>query len=97
MSNLAKNPVTVEIIGNNAESVTGSATKITTQEHTYLFEFGMIQDGHTILENYRMNCKLLQKVKPKELDYIIIGHFHCDHIGLIPALYEKGKCSKYKI
>lgn len=82
----------IEVIGGNATNVTGSCTKITTESHTYLFEFGMIQDNHTILENYKSNCKLLQKVKVKDIDYIIIGHNHCDHIGLIPGLYEKGKC-----
>lgn len=83
----------MDIIGGNAEGVTGSCTKITTDNHTYLFEFGMIQDNHTVLENYKVNCKLLQKVKVKEIDFIIIGHCHCDHIGLIPGLYEKGKCN----
>lgn len=52
----------------------------------------MIQDNHTVLENYKANCKLLQKIKVKDIEYIIIGHNHCDHIGLIPGLYEKGKC-----
>lgn len=91
MSN--KNPVTLEVIGGNSESVTGSCTCIKTKEHQYLFELGMIQDGHTILENYRLNNKLIQKIKVNEIDYIIIGHLHCDHIGLIPCLYEKGKCN----
>lgn len=90
MSN--KNKVTVEIIGGNAESVTGSCTRIKTNEHVYLFEVGMIQDGHTPLENYHLNMKYLQKIKPQEIDYIIIGHAHLDHIGLIPALYARGKC-----
>jgi metallo-beta-lactamase family protein len=88
-----KDKVTLEVIGGNAESVTGSCTKITTSEHVYLFEFGMIQDGHTPLENYKLNSKLLQKVKPQEIDYIIIGHNHLDHVGLIPALYARGKCN----
>lgn len=65
---------------------------IKTDEHMYLFELGMIQDCHTVLENYRANCKLLQKIKVKEIEFIICGHVHCDHIGNIPALYEKGKC-----
>ena len=43
----------------------------------------MIQDGHTPLETYRLNCKMLQGIRPQELDYIIIGHCHCDHIGLL--------------
>lgn len=88
-----KDKVTLEIIGGNAESVTGSCTKIQTSEHVYLFELGMIQDGHTPLENYKLNSKLLQKIKPQEIDYIIIGHCHLDHIGLIPALYARGKCN----
>ncbi len=88
-----KNKVTVEIIGGNAESVTGSCSKITTSEHTYLFELGMIQDGHTPLENYKLNSKLLQQIRPQDIDYIIIGHCHLDHIGLIPALYARGKCN----
>lgn len=88
-----KDKVTLEVIGGNAESVTGSCTKITTNDHVYLFELGMIQDGHTPLENYKMNAKLLQKIKPHEISYIIIGHCHLDHVGLIPALYARGKCN----
>lgn len=80
------------MIGGNAESVTGSCTRIKTNNSTYLFELGMIQDGHTVLESYRMNCKLLQKIKVKEIEFIMCGHVHLDHVGLIPALYEKGKC-----
>lgn len=89
---MPKKNVQIEIIGGNAESVTGSCSVIKTQEHYYLFECGMIQDGNTILENYISNCKLLQKIKVKNIDYIIVGHMHCDHIGLIPSLYEKDKC-----
>lgn len=88
-----KDKVNLEIIGGNAESVTGSCTKIITNNHVYLFELGMIQDGHTPLENYKLNSKLLQKIRPQEIDYIIIGHNHLDHVGLIPALYARGKCN----
>lgn len=88
-----KNTVTLEVIGGNAESVSGSCTKITTNNHTYLFELGMIQDGHTPLETYKLNSKMLQKIKPQEIDYIIIGHNHLDHVGMIPALYARGKCN----
>lgn len=89
---ISKKNAYVEIIGGNSESVTGSCTKIKTENHTYLFECGMIQDGHTTLETYHLNCKMIQKIKVKEIDYIMIGHNHSDHIGNIPALYEKGKC-----
>lgn len=89
---MTKNKINIEVIGNNADSVTGSCTKITTREHTYLFELGMIQDGNTPLENYHLNQKLLQKIKPQDIDFIMVGHNHADHIGLIPALYAHGKC-----
>lgn len=72
--------------------VTGSCTRIETDEHVYLFEVGMIQGEHTPLENYHANMKYLQKIKPQEVDYIMIGHLHADHIGMVPALYARGKC-----
>ena len=37
--------------------------------------------------------KFVQKTKPQEIEYIIIGHCHQDHIGMIPTLYAKGKCN----
>ena len=56
-------------------------------------ECGLIQEGHTILENYRLNQEYLQKIKPSNIDMIIVGHMHIDHIGLIPSLYKNGKCN----
>ena len=88
-----KKEVTIEIIGGNAEGVTGSCTRIKTSEHCYLFECGMIQGKHTVLENYRANMKYIQKIKPQEISFIIIGHCHQDHIGMIPTLYARGKCN----
>ena len=88
---MGKKPISIEVLGNNAESVAGSCTRIKTKDHVYLFELGMIQE-HTTLGNYNANSKMIQKIKPKEIDFIVIGHFHCDHICMIPALYEKGKC-----
>lgn len=82
--------VTLEIIGGNAEGVTGSCTKINFLERTILFELGMIQDKNTILENYKANCAILNKIKSKNIDMVIVGHFHCDHISLLPMLYSRG-------
>lgn len=53
----------------------------------------MIQGEHTVLENYKVNMKYIQKIRPQELQYIIIGHVHQDHIGMIPTLYARGKCN----
>lgn len=88
-----KHEVTLEVVGGNAEGVTGSATLIHTPEHCYLFECGMIQGEHTVLGNYKANTKYLQKIKPQDLDFIIIGHLHADHIGMIPTLFARGKCN----
>ena len=85
-----KREVTLEIIGGNATGVTGSCTKIDFYGRTILFELGMVQDNSTILGNYRDNCSILNKIKPKKVEMVIVGHNHCDHIGLIPMLFARG-------
>lgn len=35
---------------------------------------------------------MLRKIKPQELDYIFVLHLHYDHIGMIPSMYQNGKC-----
>ena len=42
----------------------------------------MIQGEHTVLENYKANMKYIQKIRPQELQYIIIG----EKCGLIVVL-----------
>ena len=85
-----KDKVTLEVIGGNCESVTGSCTSIKFNNRTILFECGGIQDGHTILENYKRNRELISKIKPKDVDMIIIGHNHYDHISNICSLFARG-------
>lgn len=53
----------------------------------------MVQDNSTILGNYRENCAILNRIKPKKIEMVIIGHCHCDHIGLIPMLFARGNKS----
>ena len=72
---------------NNGHSVTGSCTIIKFLNRTILFEFGGIQEGHTVLSNYKLNKDQVSSVKAKDVDMIIGGHFmHYDHGGNIPAL-----------
>ena len=85
-----KKEVTLEVVGGNATGVTGSCTKIEFYGRTILFELGMVQDNSTILGNYKDNCAILNKIKPKKVQMVIIGHNHCDHIGLIPMLFARG-------
>lgn len=90
ISKSKKKQIEIDIIGGNAEGVTGSCTKIKCYGQNILFELGTIQDQNTVLENYKANAKLLSKIKCKDIDMVIIGHCHCDHIGNIPALFSSG-------
>lgn len=85
-----KHEIKIEIIGGNAEGVTGSCTRIDFYGRTILFELGMVQDNSTILGNYKDNCAILNKIKPKKIEMVILGHNHCDHIGLVPMLFARG-------
>lgn len=85
-----KKEVTLEVIGGNASGVTGSCTKIDFYGRTILFELGMIQSNSTILANYKDNCAIFNRMKPKKIEMVIVGHCHCDHIGLIPMLFARG-------
>lgn len=85
-----KKEIKLEVIGGNATGVAGSCTKIDFLGRTILFELGMVQDNSTILENYKENCAILNKIKPKKIEMVIIGHHHCDHIALIPMLFARG-------
>lgn len=83
--------VVLKIIGGNSEEVTGSCTTIEYNGKMSLFEFGGIQQGHTVLENYKLNKQLVQSVNAKDLEYVFLAHCHYDHIGNVPALYSD-KC-----
>lgn len=84
-----QNQIKIEFL-NNGHSVTGSCTIIKFLDRTILFEFGGIQEGHTTLANYRLNREQVSKVKAKDVDMIIGGHFmHYDHGGNIPALIKQ--------
>lgn len=85
-----KGKVTIKFIGNNATSVTGSATLISFEDRNILFEFGGIQEGRTTYDNYKLNKELVRKVKAKDIEMIIGGHFmHYDHGGNVPALVKQ--------
>lgn len=84
-----KDKVIVEVIGGNSESVTGSCTKISFKDRTILFECGGIMDGHTILQNYNLNKDLIKSIKAKDIDMIILGHCHYDHISNVCAIVSK--------
>ena len=85
-----KGKITVKFIGNNASSVTGSATLISFEDRNILFECGGIQEGRTTYDNYKLNKELISKIKAKDIDMIIGGHFmHYDHGGNVPAILKQ--------
>lgn len=90
MAKKKKDKVTVEFIGNNSTSVTGSATLISFDDRKILFECGGIQEGKTTLDNYKLNRNQMSKIKAKDIDMVIGGHFmHYDHGGNVPALLKQ--------
>ena len=78
-----KKQIALEVIGGNATDVTGSCTKITFNKRTILFEFGMVQNHNSILKNYKDNCSILNKIKPKSVEIIIIKQIHSENIRFI--------------
>lgn len=88
-----KRDVTITPIGYSAQGVTGSCNLVQFNDSTIAVELGGIQEGHTVLANYNLNKEMLSKLKPQDLNYIILLHSHYDHIGLVPSMYMNGKCT----
>lgn len=79
----------VSFVGNSSVDVTGSMHLVRFKKYVTLLDCGMIQLNDP-LSNYKANVIQLKKVKPQDIDYIIISHLHIDHSGLVPAMYSKG-------
>ena len=88
-----KREITVRPVGYSSESVTGSCNLIEYNDTTIAVELGGIQEGHSVLENYNMNKRMLSKIRPQDLNYIFVCHLHFDHIFGIPAMFSSGKCN----
>jgi len=84
-----KNQIRVSFVGNNAENVAGSMTLISTQTKNILIECGLIQGNKTMIAEYRANTAKFE-FKPKDIDLVIIGHSHADHVCILPRLYKEG-------
>ena len=84
----SKNKIRVSFVGTNNISVTGSMTHIQMDNYQILLETGLYQSNNNY-EDYKINSRKFD-FKPKEIDYILIGHVHIDHIGILPRLYAQG-------
>ena len=79
----------VKCIGDSSTGVTQSCYLVRFQKYCILLDCGLYQESD-IATNYKENIKLLKKIRPTEVDWIVLSHSHVDHIGLVPALYARG-------
>ena len=90
---MGKNKLTKDgllFCGMNSEDVTGSCIYGVFDNKKFLFECGLHQSSsNNYLDSYKANSSKF-KFKPKEIDYVFIGHAHIDHCGLLPRLVKEG-------
>lgn len=79
----------VSFIGNSSIDVTGSMHLVRFKKYVLLLDCGLIQLNDPI-NNYKSNLAQLKKIKPREIDYIILSHCHTDHSGMICGLFARG-------
>ena len=79
----------ISFIGNSSTDVTGSMHLVRFKKYVILLDCGLIQLNDP-MSSYKANREQLKKVKPREVDYVILSHLHIDHTGLLPALFAKG-------
>jgi metallo-beta-lactamase family protein len=90
-----KEKIIVKCIGNSGNGVTGSCflieySKKNGEVGKFLIEMGMQQLNGRLLEEYKANKAIIDAVPYKEIEFVLIGHSHGDHILNIPGLYHKG-------
>lgn len=88
MTKKNKGKIRVSFIGENAREVTGSMTLVEMKDYTLLLECGLYQ-SNSPKEDYKINSSKFP-FKPKNLDFVFLGHVHIDHSGRIPALFAQG-------
>lgn len=77
----------IQCIGESAVDVTQSCHLVRYKKYALLLDCGLYQ-CNDVPVSYKVNQRLLKKIKPQYIDYIILTHCHADHIGMLPALYS---------
>lgn len=94
MGNGTKRPY-IKFPSNASVTVAGSAHLVRFQQYGILLDCGIAQ-GNDIATDYQNNKDLMKKLRPKEIQWVVLSHLHQDHSGLIPALFAKGaQCHVY--
>nr|DAG70747.1 MAG TPA: putative exonuclease [Caudoviricetes sp.] len=79
----------VKCIGASSTGVTQSCYFVRFNKYCILLDCGGYQESD-IWTNYQKNLELLKKIKPREVDWIILHECHIDHTMLVPSLYARG-------
>lgn len=79
----------VQFLGGAATGVTQSCHLVRIAKYAILFDCGIYQESD-IRTNYEKNRELLKKLRPHDIDWIILHEAHADHTALVPALFAKG-------
>ena len=78
-----------QAIGASATGVTQSCYIVRFKKYVIMLDCGLYQESD-IATNYKKNQELLKKIKPRDIDWIILHECHADHTCLVPALYARG-------
>jgi metallo-beta-lactamase family protein len=73
-----------------AQSVTGSQFLLQADDKKILIDCGLKQDKRK--ESYELNkgFRFPDKIKPSEIDAVVLTHAHIDHSGNLPTLAKHG-------
>ena len=79
----------IKCIGYSSTGVTQSCYLVRFKKYCILLDCGGYQESD-IWTNHQKNLELLNKIKVRDVDYIILHEAHIDHTMLVPALYARG-------
>ena len=85
-------------LGESRNDVTGSSLLLNIPRKDYtryniLIEMGLVQGGNTIKQDIANNRKMLERYNKdliSTIEYVFIGHSHCDHHANLPYLEASG-------
>ncbi len=88
----------VTFLGESRNDVTGSSLLLNIPRKDYtryniLIEMGLVQGGNTIKQDIANNRKMLERYNKdliSTIEYVFIGHSHCDHHANLPYLEASG-------